>query len=79
MPSPETTLRSLKCEYVIVECKTCRMHGELERKALVTKFKASVTLTRLRQTVVGRCERMCFDGVYQCDARVTAKKSSISD
>ncbi len=79
MPLPEKTLRSLKCEYVIVECKSCRLHGELERKALVTRFKASVTLTRLRRTVVGRCERMCVDGVDQCDARLSAKMSPLGD
>lgn len=69
---PETpTLRTLKGEFIAVECKSCRLYGRMERKALVAKFKASVTLSRLRRSVVGRCEKMCEDGVDRCDARLT--------
>lgn len=42
--SEAQTLRSLTGEIIVIECKSCRLHGELVRNALVTKFKASITL-----------------------------------
>lgn len=65
-------MRTLKGEFIAVECKSCRLYGRMERKALVAKFKASVTLPKLRRSVVGRCERMCEGGVDRCDARLSA-------
>ena len=70
---PET-LRSLKGTVIVVECARCGLHGEMERKALVKKFQASATITRIRRGVVGYCERMCADGVDRCDAKITATK-----
>ena len=67
------TLRSLKYDFVVVECKSCRLYGEMEFKALVAKFKASISVTRLRRSLVGRCERMCEDGVDRCDSGLSAK------
>lgn len=67
------TLRSLKGEIVVVECKSCRLHEEMERKVLVTRFTTSFPLSRLRRFVVGGCERMCADGLDRCDARLTSK------
>lgn len=43
------------------------MCGEVERKALVTRFKATFPLSRLRRTLVGRCERMCADELDQSE------------
>lgn len=70
---PVATLRSLKGKTVVVECRTCRRYGELERKALVMRFKASFPLSRLRRALVGGCERMCADGLDRCDARLSAR------
>lgn len=68
------TLRSLKGAVIVVECARCELHGEMERKALVKRFQASATITRVRRGVVGYCERMCADGIDRCDAKITATK-----
>jgi hypothetical protein len=67
---PNRTLRSLKGSILVIECRTCGLHGELERKDVVRRFKASSSLSRIRRGVVGHCERMCADGVDQCEARL---------
>jgi len=67
------TLRSLKGQIIVVECRACRMYGELERRALVARFKASFPLSRLRRALVSGCERMCADGLDRCDARLSAR------
>lgn len=70
---PET-LRSLKGPILLVDCARCGLHGEMERRALVKRFQASATISRIRRGVVGYCERMCADGVDRCDATITAPK-----
>lgn len=70
--SDAPTLRSLKGQFIVVECKSCDLVGKLERKALVAKFKASIPLSRLRRSVVGRCDRMCADGVDRCGASLSS-------
>lgn len=67
------TLRSLKGQIVVVECRSCGLHEEMDRKVLVTRFTTRFPLSRLRRFVVGGCERMCADGLDRCDARLTSK------
>lgn len=71
--NPET-LCSLKGPIIVVNCARCGLHGEMERKALVKRFQASATISRIRRGVVGYCERMCADGVDRCDATITSAK-----
>lgn len=66
------TLRSFEGQIVAVECKSCRLYAQLERKALVTRFTASFPLSRLRRFVVGGCEKMCADGLDRCEARLSS-------
>lgn len=73
LPPGTPTLRSLKGQIVVVECKSCRLYGEMDRKDVARKFKASVTVSRLRKTMVGACERMCADGIDRCGARITSR------
>jgi hypothetical protein len=48
------------------------MYGELDRKDVVKRYRASITLSRLRRCLVGACEKMCAEGGDKCQARVTA-------
>lgn len=66
------TLRTLEGEGIAVECKSCRMYGELVRKDVVKKYRASVTLSRLRRSLVGACDKMRADGEDKCQARLTS-------
>lgn len=66
------TLRTLKGAVIAIECKSCRMYGELDRKDVVKRYRASITLSRLRRCLVGACEKMCAEGGDKCQARVTA-------
>ena len=69
---PKPTLRSLKGTIVVVECRACGLYGELDRKDLIRRFKASSLVSRARRGVVGNCDRMAADGVDRCEARVRA-------
>lgn len=66
------TLRTLKGDVVAVECKCCRMYGELNRKDVVKRYRASITLSRLRRCLVGACDKMCAEDGDKCQARVMA-------
>ena len=69
----KATLRSLKGAFLIVDCKACGLHGELDRKEVVRRYKVSAPLSRVRRGVVGHCDRMCAGGVDRCDARLRSQ------
>lgn len=53
------TRRSLKGTVIVMEYRRCDIRGEMNRKELVTQFKASAPISQVRRGVVGHCERMC--------------------
>ncbi|MGJ7038908.1 MULTISPECIES: hypothetical protein [Shinella] len=48
------------------------MYGELDRKDVVKRYRASITLSRLRRCLVGACDKMCAEDGDKCQARVMA-------
>lgn len=67
------TLGSLKGAVIIVECRRCQILGEMDRKLIVKRFKASASVLRVRRGLVGVCDRMqCEDGEDRCLAMVKA-------
>lgn len=75
----KATLRSLKGAIIVVDCKACGIHGELDRKEVVRRFRASAPLSRVRRGVVGHCAKMCADGVDRCDARLRSRHGPAID
>ena len=70
------TLRSLKGAVIVIECKRCGVHGAMDRKVLVKRFKASAPMSRVRRGVFGYCERMCGEDGDRCDARLATVKNA---
>ncbi len=67
------TLRSLKETVIVLECHGCQILGEIDRKEIVKRFKASASLLRVRRGLVGVCERMQCDDGDRCSAVVRAR------
>ncbi|NEK38208.1 hypothetical protein [Rhizobium leguminosarum] len=61
------TLRDFKAPVITVECKPCGRQGELDRKALVKQFGASMRFVDLRRRMAMGCHKMhCSDGQDRC-------------
>lgn len=61
------TLRDFKGPVITVQCKPCGQLGELDSKALVREFGASMRFADLRRRMAMGCDRMhCFDGQDRC-------------
>lgn len=61
------TLRDFKGPVITVECKPCGQQGELDRKALVKQFGASMRFVDLRRRMAMGCDKMhCSDGQDRC-------------
>lgn len=61
------TLRDFKGPVITVECKPCGQRGELDRKALVKQFGASMRFVDLRRRMAMGCDKMhCADGQDKC-------------
>lgn len=67
------TLRSLVGATIIIECPRCSISGELDRKDVVRRFKASASVSRIRRGIVGNCDQMCVGGEDRCQARLTSR------
>jgi hypothetical protein len=52
---------------ITVQYKPCGQHGELDRKALVKQFGASMRFVDLRRRMAMGCDKMhCSDGQDKC-------------
>jgi hypothetical protein len=61
------TLRDFKGTEITVECKPCRQQAELDRKALVKQFGASMRFVDLRRRMAMGCDKMHrSDGQDSC-------------
>ncbi|MHC2733356.1 hypothetical protein GFM09_27615 [Rhizobium leguminosarum bv. viciae] len=61
------TLRDFKGTVITVECKPCGQQGELDRKALVKQFGASMRFVDLRRRMAMGCDKMHgSDGQDRC-------------
>jgi len=61
------TLRDFKGPVITVECKPCGQQVELDRKALVKQFGASMRFVDLRRRMAMGCNKMhCPGGQDRC-------------
>jgi hypothetical protein len=64
------TLRDYKGAVITVECRRCDRRAELDRKALVKQFTASLPFHQLRRRLSAGCERMnSEDGIDRCETK----------
>lgn len=62
-------LKDVRLPVIEVVCTRCGRRDLLERKALVERFGAGVSFTRLRRRLAMGCERLCHTGGDQCGTR----------
>ncbi|WP_436080517.1 hypothetical protein [Pararhizobium sp. LjRoot235] len=55
---------------ITTECRACDMSVDLDRKALVKQYGASLRFVELRRRLAVGCEKMiCADGQDRCQTR----------
>ena len=73
------TLRDFKGPVITVRCKPCGQQGELDRKALVKQFGASMRFVDLRRRIAIGCDKMqCSDGQDRCGTQFSYAEAAIS-
>jgi hypothetical protein len=73
-------LQELRCELLTVACRTCRRSDEMDRKAVVRRHGASISMRTLRRRIGLGCDRMnAADGIDRCQLTISAKPNTGED
>ena len=59
-------LKDIRLPVIEIVCAPCGRRDLLERKALVERFGAGVSFTRLRRRLAMGCERLCLPDGDHC-------------
>lgn len=81
MPESESsyTLKDVRLPNIEIECIRCERVDSLERKAIVAKFGASVSLSKLRRRLAMGCDRLCHPDGDLCEMWFTCLQSPNAD
>ncbi len=63
------TLKDVRLPSIEIECMRCERMDSFERKAIVAKFGASVSFSRLRRRLAMGCDRLCHPDGDLCEMR----------
>jgi len=63
------TLKDVRLPNIDIECIRCERVDSFERKAIVAKFGACVSLSRLRRRFAMGCDRLCHPEGDLCEMR----------
>lgn len=79
MPTPHIkrsyTLKDVRLPNIEIECIRCERVDSLERKAVVAKFGASVSFSKLRRRLAMGCDRLCHPDGDLCEMRFRCLQS----
>lgn len=62
-------LKDIRLPVIEIVCAPCGRRDLMERKALVERFGAGVSFSRLRRRLAMGCERLCSGSGDRCETR----------
>ncbi|WP_313059696.1 hypothetical protein [Agrobacterium cavarae] len=72
-------LKDVRLPTIEIECIRCERVDSLERKAVVAKFGASVSFSKLRRRLAMGCDRLCHPDGDLCEMRFRCLQSLDAD